>query len=235
MRFGKSLLAEFIGTFALIFIGAGAVIALSPNETVAVALAHGLTIMSIAYAFGNESGSYLNPALSLAVVIAGERKFAAAIPTILAQLAGGVGGGLALAAIYGAGAPHHLGATVVDLERTSLLGGAWLEALGTFLLANAVLNAAVRKTAGNLAPFAIGMTVALCIMAFGPVTGASLNPARTLGPAVAIGDYSQVGIYIVAQMLGAGAAALLYRFVWNRAFDADEEHVIRKGEAKPAF
>jgi len=215
MRLMKPLIAEFLGTFALIFIGAGAATVLAPNETVAIALAHGFVIMAMAYAFGNDSGSYINPALSIAAFVAGEHKFFDVIWVILVQLLGGVAGGLALLAIYGPAAPHHLGATAIDLGRTSMMGGFLLEAFGTFLLANTVLNTAVRGTAGRFAPFAIGMTVAVCIMAFGPITGGSLNPARTLGPAVATGDYSQIGLYFAAQISGAVAAALMYRFLWK--------------------
>lgn len=235
MRLFKPLLAEFIGTFALIFIGAGAVIVLEPNETVAVALAHGLTIMTFAYAFGNESGSYLNAALSIAVVVSGERQFLDALPIILAQLAGAVVGAFALKGIYGAAAPHHFGITTVDLTRTTMWGGLMLEAIGTFFLANVVLNTALRGTAGLFAPFAIGMTVALCIMAFGPVTGGSLNPARTFGPAIASGNYSDVIPYVVAQLFGASIAALLYRFVWNKALSEGDSPAVKQGEAKPAF
>lgn len=217
MRNSKNLLAEFLGTFALVFIGAGAVTVLAPNETVAIALAHGFVIMTFAYALGNDSGSYINPALAIAVVIGGEGSVRGAIPVIAVQLLGGVAGAEVLLAVYGHGAPHHLGATLLDLDRTTLAGGFALEAIGTFFLANTVLNTAVRGTAGRFAPFAIGMTVSLCIMAFGPITGGSLNPARTLGPAIAIGDYSQISIYLAAQVTGAVLAGLLYRFVWKQA------------------
>ncbi len=107
--------------------------------------------------------------------------------------------------------------TTIDPHWTSLAGGFALEAAGTFFLANAVLNTAIRGTAGQFAPFAIGMTVTFSIMAFGPVTGASLNPARTLGPAVAMGNYNQVGLYIGAQLTGAILAALLYRFAFKES------------------
>lgn len=217
MRLAKPLLAEFLGTFALVFIGAGAVTVLAPNETVAIALAHGFVIMTFAYAFGNDSGSYVNPALAVVAVVAGEHSVLDAVPVILVQLLGSIAGALLLVAVYGRGAPHHLGATLIDLDRTTLVGGFILEAVGTFFLANAVLNTAIRGTAGRFAPFAIGMTVALCIMGFGAITGGSLNPARTLGPAVASGDYSEVSLYVAAQLSGAIAAALLYRLVWKEA------------------
>ena len=217
MPYTKVLLAEFVGTFALIFIGAGAVIVLAPTETVSVALAHGLVIMAFAYAFGNDSRSYVNPALAIAVVVAGEGSIKRALPVMIVQLLGGIAGAVVLAFVYGRAAPSHLGATHMDLSRTTLAGGFVLEAIGTFFLANTVLNTAVRGTAGRFAPFAIGMTVSLCIMAFGPITGGSLNPARTLGPAITVGDYSQVPVYLLAQVTGAVLAGLLYRFIWKPA------------------
>jgi glycerol uptake facilitator-like aquaporin len=232
MHLIKALIAEFIGTFALIFIGAGAVTVLDPPNMAAIALAHGFVIMAFAYAFGAESGSYLNPALTVGVVLAGEGKLAAAVPVFFAQFAGGISGGLALAAIYGVGAPHSLGMTTVNLSMTSLTGGVMLEAIGTFFLMTIVLNTALRGTAGRFAPFAIGMTVAFCIMSFGAVTGASINPARTLGPAIALNRFSEAIPYLLAQFAGAAVAALLYRFVFARSI-GDENDAAVKG--KPAF
>lgn len=220
MRNRKLLFGEFLGTFALVFIGAGAVTVLEPSETVAVALAHGFVIMAFAYALGTHSRSYVNPALAIAAVVAGEASIRIALPVIIVQLLGGVAGAGVLLLVYGGGAPHHLGATLLDLNRTTLAGGFILEALGTFFLANTVLNTTIRGTAGKFAPFAIGMTVSFCIMAFGPITGGSMNPARTLGPAIAIGDYSQVPLYLLAQISGAVAAGLLFRFVWKQATPA---------------
>lgn len=235
MRFGKALIAEFIGTFALIFIGAGAVVALPPDNLAAIALAHGFVIMAFAYAFGNESGSYVNPALSVAVALSGERSWSSAVPVIVAQLAGGITGGLTLLAIYGQNAPNHLGATLINTDRTSVAGGLMLEAIGTFFLATIVLNTALRKTAGQFAPFAIGMTVTFCIISFGAITGGSLNPARTLGPAIASGQYANIVGYIVAQFIGAAAASLLFRFLWNRETEAEAEEKAGQGANEPAF
>jgi MIP family channel proteins len=223
MRLAKPLLAEFIGTFALIFIGAGAVTVLAPNNIAAVALAHGLVIMVFAYSYGKDSGSFINPAMTIAAVVAGEHSFWDAIPVIIVQLLGGIAGAEVLLLVYGHSAPHNLGETLIDLHKTSIWGGFALEAIGTFFLANTILNAAIRGIAGRLAPFAIGMTLTICIMAFGPITGGSLNPARTLGPAFAMNNYSEVDIYFAAQILGAVVAGLLYRFVWK---DAGEKKMV---------
>ena len=232
MHLVKALIAEFIGTFALIFIGAGAVTVLDPPNMAAIALAHGFVIMAFAYAFGNESNSYLNPALTFGVVLAGEGKLAAAVPVFLAQFAGGIVGGLSLAAIYGVNAPHALGMTTVSQTMTSLTGGLVLEGIGTFFLMTIVLNTALRGVAGRFAPFAIGMTVAFCIMSFGAVTGASINPARTLGPAVAVGRLTEAFPYMVAQFIGAGVAAALYRAIFARSLGNEKEQAASN---EPAF
>ncbi|WP_240698927.1 MIP/aquaporin family protein [Sphingomonas sp. AAP5] len=205
---------------------------LDPPNIAAIALAPGFVIMAFAYAFGNESNSYLNPALTLGVVLAGEGKIAAAIPVFIAQFAGGICGGLTLSAIYGAGAPHRLGMTTVTGSLTSLNGALVLEAIGTFFLMTIVLNTALRGTAGKFAPFAIGMTVAFCIMSFGAVTGASINPARTLGPAIGVGRFTDAVPYMIAQFVGAAIAAIFYRFVFPRSI-GDEEDI--PDEGAPAF
>lgn len=232
MHLTKALIAEFLGTFALIFIGAGAVVALQPSNFAAIAFAHGFVIMAFAYAFGNESNTYLNPALSVGIVIAGEGQIGAAVPVIIAQFAGGIAGGLTLAALYGTSAPHHLGMTTVEPSLTSLAGGLVLEGIGTFFLMTIVLNTALRGVAGRFAPFAIGMTVAFCIMSFGPVTGAAINPARTLGPAVGMGRFTEALPYIAAQFAGAVVAALVYRFVFAKALG---DEAVEGGVDKPAF
>ncbi|WP_010163324.1 MIP/aquaporin family protein [Sphingomonas sp. PAMC 26617] len=232
MHLIKALIAEFLGTFALIFIGAGAVTVLDPPNIAAIALAHGFVIMAFAYAFGNESNSYLNPALTLGVVIAGEGKIGAALPVFLAQFAGGAIGGLALAAIYGVDAPHSLGMTTVTTSLTSVTGGLVLEGIGTFFLMTIVLNTALRGVAGKFAPFAIGMTVAFCIMSFGAVTGASINPARTLGPAIGLGKFTEAVPYMLVQFLGAALAAIFYRFVFAKSIGDEKDTAVPD---EPAF
>lgn len=233
MHLTKALIAEFLGTFALIFIGAGAVITLAPGNFAAVALAHGFVIMGFAYAFGTESNSYLNPALTIGVVVAGAGRVGPAISVLVAQFAGGIVGGLALAGLYGADAANNLGMTMVDLSKTTLTGGLVLEAIGTFFLMTIVLNTALRGVAGKFAPFAIGMTVAFCIMGFGAITGASINPARTLGPAVGAGRFTEAVPYMIAQVIGAVVAAILHRFVFARQIGDETDGAA--DTSKPAF
>lgn len=210
----KALVAELIGTFALVFLGAGAGVIMgvegSPSNLVAVALAHGLTLMVFAYAYGHISGTHINPAVTIGLAAAGKFDWGKVGPYIVAQLLGGIIAGYALLYVFG-GPVNSLGATVVNYDLTSVGGAFVLELIGTFFLVNTILNAAVSGRAANLAPLAIGMILAACIVFFGPMTGASLNPARTLGPALAAGVYADIWLYFVATILGGVLAGLLYR------------------------
>ena len=211
--------AEFIGTFALIFLGAGAATALGGGQLPAIALAHGLTIMVFASAFGDISGGHINPAVTVGLAAAGRVSATPVAPYIVAQVAGAVAAGYGLLAVFG-GPVNHLGATLVDTQRITYDAAFALEAIGTFFLVNTVLHTAVRGAAGRLAPFAIGMTVTVCILMFGALTGGSVNPARTIGPAVATGTYDGIAIYLVAQLVGGTIAGLLYRVFWAPQADA---------------
>ncbi len=225
-NFPQALLAEFIGTFALIFLGAGAGVlaSLGVGSLITVALAHGLTIMLFAYAYGHISGVHINPAVSIGLAVAGEFPAWKVVPYILVQLVGAVIAGLTLRGVFG-GPEGALGATVVNYELTNLGGAFLLEFIGAFFLVNTVLNAAISGKAGLLAPLAIGMTVSACIMFFGPLTGASLNPARTIGPAVAALEFSDIWLYLLATPLGALLAAVLWRGGFKAAA-APEEAVL---------
>lgn len=203
----KALVAEFIGTFTLIFIGAGAG-ALGVGGLVGVALAHGLVVLGFAYAYGHISGTHINPAVTFGMLIGGQIDVATAVGYWVVQLLGGIVGGFALSFVLG-GADTGLGATVLA-DGVSPLQGLVLEALLTFFLVNAIFNTAVSGKAGNLAPVAIGLTLVFAILMGGPLTGASLNPARTLGPALASGNFADLWLYLVGPLAGGAAAALLY-------------------------
>ncbi len=208
----KAMVAEFIGTFALIFIGAGAA-AVSGN-LVAVALAHGLVVMAFAYAYGNVSGTHINPAVTIGLLAGGQIKLGAAIGYILVQLAGGIAGASVLSFVLGSQGGS-LGATV-PAEGIGTGQAFVLEVFLTFLLVNSIYHSAVSGKAGNLAPVAIGLTLTACIAMGGPLTGASLNPARSLGPALfsdAPTAMSSLWIYFVACPLGGVLAAGVHRFL----------------------
>jgi MIP family channel proteins len=206
----RALAAEFIGTFALIFIGAGAAIALGVNHDPPVAFAHGLTILVFVAAFGDISGGHFNPAVTVGLATAGVFPSRRITPYIIAQLAGGIVAAWVLRWAYG-GPVNNLGATLVDTQRISYGGAFMFEAVGTAFLVTTVLHTAVRSPS-RLAPVAIGLTITLCILGFGIVTGGAVNPARTIGPAMAAGLYKEVPLYVAAQLAGAIGAGVLYRW-----------------------
>lgn len=208
----RMLAAEFIGTFALIFIGAGSAVTLGVNHDPPVAFAHGLTILVFAAAFADISGAHFNPAVTVGLATAGTFPARRVVPYLLAQLAGAVVAAWTLLLAFG-GPVASLGATLVDTQRITYRGAFMFEAVGTCFLVSAVLHTVVRCHS-RLAPVAIGMTVTLCILGFGVVTGGSVNPARTIGPAIGAGLYAEVPLYVTAQLVGAFAAGALYRWFW---------------------
>lgn len=218
-RLSSALVAEFVGTFALILIGAGAG-ALALGGLVGVALAHGLVIVAFAYAYGHVSGTHLNPAVTLGVWIAGRIPAGRALAYMAVQLAGGIAGALALCWVLGS-AETGLGATrlaeglVVGTTTITVapLAGVVLEAILTFFLVNTIMNAGVSGKATPLDGLAVGFTLTFAILMGGPLTGASLNPARSLGPAVVTGDFTDLWVYFVGPAAGAALAALLYRLL----------------------
>jgi MIP family channel proteins len=205
----KKLLAEFIGTFALIFIGAGAVA--QEASLIAVAFAHGLVLAVFAYSYGPISGSHINPAVTFGLAITKEISWKDTLAYWFAQLLGGISGAGALVVVLG-GIETGLGETVLS-PGVSVPQAILVEALLTFFLVNTIIHTAVKGKAGNLAPLAIGLTLTLAILMGGPLTGASLNPARTLGPAFYAGSLDQFWIYLVGTFLGAAAAAILSRYL----------------------
>jgi MIP family channel proteins len=211
-KLSTSLLAEFIGTFALIFIGAGAG-ALGDGGLVGVAFAHGLVIVAFAYAYGHISGTHINPAVTLGVWAAGKIDTTRALAYVAVQLLGGIVAAFTLAWILGERAGS-LGATVLA-DGVSPAQGLVLELILTFFLVNTIMNAGISGKATIPAGLAIGFTLTLAILMGGPLTGASLNPARTLGPAVASGNYADIWLYFVGPIAGGVIAGLLYKTVFE--------------------
>jgi MIP family channel proteins len=220
-RIAAKLLAEFIGTFALIFIGAGAGAVIGDGAglpgVAAIAFAHGLTVMAFAFAYGSVSGGHFNPAVTVGVLAAGAMTAGEAIGYIVSQLIGGVAGALLLRIVLGGAATglgvpalaHNLALGVTTLTVTPWAGFV-IEAVLGFFLVTVVLSTAVAGRAGNLAPLAIGVTLTLNIIMGGALTGAAFNPARALGPMVATGNFSDAWLYLTAPIVGAIVAAILH-------------------------
>jgi MIP family channel proteins len=220
-RIAPKLLAEFIGTFALIFIGAGAGAVVGEGVglpgIVAIAFAHGLTVMAFAFAYGSVSGGHFNPTVTVGVLSAGAMRAGEAACYIVSQLIGGIVGALLLQAVLG-GAATGLGTPALAhnlaLGATTLTVTPWagfvIEAVLGFFLVTVVLSTAVAGRAGNLAPLAIGMTLTLNILMGGALTGAAFNPARALGPMVVTGNFRDAWLYVTAPIVGAIVAAILH-------------------------
>ena len=218
---GKAAVAEFVATFALIFIGAGAVILLAQGELdlVGVALAHGLVLAIMVSITGHISGGQVNPAVSIALWAAGKLSTQRAAVLIVAQLLGAVVGALLVRFVVGGDAFDVGGAGAPALALGVAAGkGIVLEAILTFFLVFAVFGTAVddrgpwSKTAG----LTIGLVIAFDIMAFGPLTGAAMNPARWFGPALVGGLWNDALVWIVGPIAGGIIAGVLYTTVFLR-------------------
>ena len=206
MNFRASF-SELIGTFALIFIGAGA--AAINGDLIVVALAHGMVIIGLAYAYGHHSGTHINPAVTFGLLLAGEIKTTTAITYWIMQFAGGILGAAALSFVLG-GSASGLGATQFDATTITVSQAIVIEIILTFFLVNTIMNTAVSGKSASLAGLAIGSTLIFCILMGGPLTGASLNPARTLGPALITGNLDQLWVYIVGPLTGSAIASVFY-------------------------
>jgi len=206
----RPLLAEFIGTFALIFVGIGA-IKTAGHDVLAVALAHGLTIAAFVSATLHISGGQLNPAVTFGFVVTGRLKPAAGLMYWVAQLLGAsIAGFLALAVVGQAGVA---GGTPDLGKGISPLIGIVVEAVLTFFLVSVIFGTAVDERAPkSIYPLAIGLTIALDIMAGGPLTGAAMNPARTFGSAIASGHWDNHLVYWIGPLIGGAVGAGVHHF-----------------------
>lgn len=207
----KVFVAELIGTFALTFIGASAGVA--GAGLVGVALAHGFVLAVLVYVFGHISGTHVNPAVTFGLALNGTIKWGQAVYYWIAQFLGALLAAFLVQTFFGGIAA---GATTGPLTASAPGMAMLVEMVLTFFLVNTVLHAAVAGKAGPFAGWAIGTTLAFAILAGGGFTGASLNPARTLGPALftgAILDPNTYLVYFAGPLLGAALAVGLFTFL----------------------
>ena len=209
-------LAELIGTFTLVFIGAGAGALAAENGggIVAVALAHGIALTVIVYAWGSISGAHVNPAVTFGVALAGRMDWGKAVRYWVAQLIGAAIAGYLL--LFLIGKTGSLGMTL-PASSVSPIQAVVIEAVLTFFLVVAVFGSAVSSRNGNAAGAAIGLVLAMDILMGGSLTGASMNPARTFGPALALLQFQDIWIYVVGPFIGGGLAALVYERLFLRS------------------
>lgn len=211
----KRLVAEFIGVFALCFIGIMAISVASGDSgsaaLVQVAFAHGLAIAVMVAALGAISGAHFNPAVTFAFFVARRMDLPTTFAYWVAQLAGGLIAAVIIAVLFDAGTVA--GGTPQVAGGVTMPQAVVLELITTFFLALVVLGTAVDPRAPKYVfPLAIGLTIVMDILAIGPLTGAAMNPARVLGPAIASGTWGNHWVYWVGPLLGGGLAGALQQF-----------------------
>lgn len=219
----RALVAEFVGTFALIFIGALAIV--TDQHTggqvglLGVAVAHGLILALMINATGHISGGLFNPAVTVGLWAARKLETARVLPFIIAQLLGGAAGGFAVRAVSPAAAAAAAGlGTPIPAAGVGFGQAILIEAILTFFLMFAIMGTAADPRGPKGFPgWAIGLVLTADILAGGPFTGAAMNPARTFGPAIAGGPWDGHLVYWIGPIIGALVAAVLY----NRVLEQD--------------
>jgi MIP family channel proteins len=204
----RPCIAEFIGTFALIFVGIGA-IKTAPNDVLAVALAHGLTIAAFASATMHISGGQLNPAVTFGLICGGHLTWADGIRYWISQSLGAVCAALICLWLFGRGVVI-TGTPQLAIDLTAGQGIV-VEAILTFFLVFVVHGTAIDPRAHRIAGLAIGSTITLDILFGGPLTGAAMNPARVFGPAVAANYWKTHYVYWLGPLIGGALAGFVYR------------------------
>jgi len=231
----KALIAEFIGTFALIFIGVGAIATNYINrggitgtavELTAIALAHGFTIAVMVSATAAISGGHLNPAVTFGALLAGKIDSKNAVGYIVVQCLGAIFAAsliklaIPLQTLQAVG----MGTPALGNGETPFMG-LIIEFILTFFLVFVVFGTAIDARAPRLGGLFIGLTVALDILAGGSLSGAAMNPARYLGPALMGGGLQNFWLYWIGPLAGGGAAALLYHYTLE-----DKNQIVRSSE-----
>ena len=217
----KKLIAELLGAFILVFAGTGAIIINDITNAighVGVALTFGFVIVALIYSFAHVSGAHFNPAVTIAFWSMGEFERKNVIPYIAAQLVGGLLASLSLFLLLKenfvlVSEVSYLGATIPSGTASQSFG---FEFILTFILMIVICSSAIHgKATKDFAGLAIGLTVGLESMFAGPITGASMNPARSIAPALISGNVEHLWIYIVATTLGAVCAAVVFMKVFK--------------------
>ncbi|MFZ1924879.1 MAG: MIP family channel protein [Solirubrobacteraceae bacterium] len=210
----RRALMEAIGTFALVIAGCGAIITNTTHHGsiggIGVSLAFGLVIMVMIYAGGHLSGAHYNPSVTIAFTLARHFPIRDALAYIAAQLIGATIAGLLLLAAW-AGKPAHLGTTLPSVSSPTAV--AYEIVLTAFLMFVITAVATDTRAVGAAAAIAIGGTVGLDALFGGPITGASMNPARSFGPALASGTWSSFWIYVIGPLIGATIGVFAYELV----------------------
>ncbi|MBS4197605.1 MIP family channel protein [Lederbergia citri] len=208
------LISEFLGTYFLIFAGAGAIIIneLTKSLThIGVAITFGLVIMVLIYTFGHISGAHFNPAVTIGFFTSGDIKKKEAIYYILTQLIGGTSASITLFILFG-----NVSSLGANFPKFSSSQAFILEFILTFFLMLIIFGCSVHgKAEKSFAGITIGATVGLEAMFAGPISGASMNPARSIGPALISGNTNYLWVYVIATILGAFCASIVYKLIYR--------------------
>jgi MIP family channel proteins len=214
----NALIAEIAGTFMFFFVGIGAAATIDrfgsvdgASGLIVIALAHGVVLAVMVSALGAVSGAHFNPAVTFGVWLVGQMPGRRALSYILAQLIGGLAAAWALRAIYPQSVSPTLGRPTVA-EGVPPLVALGIEAVLTLVLLTAVFGTAIDPRGPKVGGLAIGFAVAADILMGGPLTGAAMNPARWFAPAAVTGVWDLSWVWIAGPILGAGVAALIYRY-----------------------
>lgn len=210
MALQRALPAEFIATFVLVFVGVGA-IAMAPGDLLAIAIAHGMAIGVMATATGAASGGHINPAVSMAFFLRGQLSGASTAAYVAAQCLGALAGAAAVNWLLPAGLLATVGMGMPAPGEGIAIGQALgMEIVLTFFIVYTVFGTAADQAAPKVGGLYIGLAVAMGILAGGPVSGAAMNPARHLGPALIGGGTSLIWLYWAGPVIGAALAAWAY-------------------------
>ncbi len=224
----RRLFAELLGTFCLVFAGTGAVVINGVTGGQlghgAVAAAFGLVVAVMIFAVGHISGAHMNPAVTAGFAVGRHFPIVEVVPYWVAEIAGAILASASLRALFGTS--HGLGVTQPD--HVSVVAALILEAGLTAVLMIVILAVATdTRAAGSLAAIAIGGTIGLEALVLGPITGASMNPARSLAPALVAGDWTNLWLYLVGPMVGALVGVGIYE-----ALRGPQGHVVGPADAQ---
>lgn len=223
----RKYIAEFIGTAVLVIFGCGSAVAANAMldaqgvivalsfSTLAISVAFGLAIVAMAYSIGNISGCHINPAVSLGMLIAGKMSVTDFIGYVISQILGGIAGAAVLIGMLG-GTQYGLGANGYGADASamdaSLTQAILVEVVLTFVFVLTILGVTSKEKYSSVAGIVIGLTLTLVHILGIPFTGTSVNPARSIGPALFMGGeaLSQVWVFIAAPLVGAAIAAIVF-------------------------
>ena len=249
-NFLKSLSAEFVGTSLLVFIGCGSCIGGDPAEEpdqlddqaniVRIALCFGITVATLAQTMGHVSGCNINPAVSLGLIVGGKLGLMKGCAYILCQCGGAVLGSVMLYAVVPSQARGAAGLGKTNLAaNVTLIQGLTIEMLITMVLVMIVFAAAADSinaaTVKGSAPLAIGLSITTCHLFAVPLTGSSMNPARSLGPAVILQNFSNHWVYWVGPLLGSILAAIFYQVVLRARGQSKKQRKVKRVDSKKEF